>query len=100
MVGAVQRFLHPVHVQPLQLARHGECILEAPGGLGVPRQAPPLVAVHQQLELAAHARPHRFQRPHIVAPVAAVKAQLHRREALREVALGGLRLSRRIAQRP
>jgi hypothetical protein len=95
----MQRFLHPVDVQPLELTSHSERILEAPGGFRVPRQAPPLVAVHQQLELLANPRTHRFQRLDVVAPVAAVKAQLDGGEALREVALGGVRLGSPVAQR-
>src|SRR5262249_46598772 len=72
----------------------------APGGLGVPWEPPPLVAVHEELDPLADARPHRLERADVIAPVAAVKAQLHGREALLEIGLRGLSLGGRIAQRP
>ena len=49
-VGAVQRLLHPVDAEPLQLARHRQRVLQRPGRLGVPGHAPALVAVDHQLQ--------------------------------------------------
>ena len=99
VVGAVQRFLHPVDREPLELARDRERILEAPGRLCVPRHPPTLVAVDQELETGADARAHRLERADVVAPVAAMEAQLQGGEALRQEALGGVRLGLRVAQR-
>src|SRR5262249_22668107 len=68
--------------------------------LRVPRHPPPLIAVDQELETGANARAHRLERADVIAPVAAMEAQLHGRKALGEEALGGVRLGLRIAQRP
>ena len=67
--------------------------------LGIPRQTPALVAIDHQLQLVADAGPHRLQRLDVVAPVAAMKADLHRRESLRDIGFGHRGHRSRIAQR-
>ena len=94
-VAAMQRLLHPVDAEALQFARDLDRVLQRPRGIGVPRHAPALIAVDHQFEPVADARAHRLQRLHVVAPVAAMEADLQRREALRQIALRRVGESRR-----
>src|SRR5258708_5179530 len=88
-VGAVQRLLHPIDAEALELARADDALLERPWRLGVPRHAPALVAVDHQFEPVAYPVAHRFEGRDVGAPIAAVGADLQRREAARPIPLGG-----------
>ena len=96
---AVQRLLHPVDVQPLELARHRQRVLERPGAsVSQGRRHPWLQSTSSSRRLPTR-RAHRLERLEVIAPVAAVKAQLERGKALREVTLGCIRLGAGVAQR-
>ena len=80
----MQRLLHPVDAEPLQLARDRQRILQRPRLLDVLAHAPTLIAVDHQLQLLADALADRFERADVVAPVASMKAQLQAAEAALE----------------
>src|SRR5262245_16084844 len=94
----MERLLHPVDTETLELTRYGECIFEGPRRLSVPGQAPALVAVDEELEPVADAAAHGFERLHIVVPVAAMETNLQRPKSCCSEALRLLRERAGIAQ--
>ena len=98
-VAAMQRLLHPVDAQQLQLAGDRNGVLQRPGRVGVLRQAPALVAIHHQLHAVADAGAHRLERLDVVAPIAALEPDLQRGEPGGPIALRRVGHRRGIAQR-
>src|SRR5262249_55835124 len=81
IVPAMERLFHPVHTETLELTRHRDGIFQSPRRFRIPRQAPTLIAIHQQFQPLAETRAHGFECLHIIAPVAAMKTNLQRAEA-------------------
>ncbi len=98
-IAAMQRLLHPIDAEPLQLARDLNRILQRPRRVRVPRHAPALITIDHQLEPVAYSRTYRLQRLDVGAPVAAMKANFQRPEPMRDVTFGGVRESLGAAQR-
>ena len=98
-VAAMQRLLHPVDGETFQLTRDGERILQRPGLLDVVAHAPALIAVDHQFELCADALAHGFERLDVVAPVAAMEAELQAAKAASEIGFGRLRHPAGVSER-
>jgi hypothetical protein len=85
----MQRLLHPVDAEALEFPGDTDRIFQRPGRIGVPGHAPALIAVDHQLEPVADPIAHGLERADVGPPVAAVEADLHRRESLGKIALRG-----------